>query len=91
MQQGPGEPALCTLGRIKTAEQFDELIVLLLGMGTHQDQGPGACRGFESRNRGLTRLDGQNAVSLSVQKQSGEEHGGSGRRRGQNGSDEIRT
>lgn len=71
VQQGPRELVLRTLGRIKTSAAFNELIVAnrqnypirLRDVGRAEDS-------FEEP-RGLTRLDGENAVSLFVQKQSG--------------------
>jgi HAE1 family hydrophobic/amphiphilic exporter-1 len=71
VQQGPRELVLRTLGRIQTSAAFNELIIAnrenypirLRDIGRAEDS-------FEEP-RGLTRLNGQNAVSLFVQKQSG--------------------
>ncbi|MES2790170.1 MAG: efflux RND transporter permease subunit [Planctomycetota bacterium] len=71
VQQGKRELVLRTLGRIQTSAAFNELIlanrenypIRLRDVGRAEDS-------FEEP-RGMTRLDGQNAVSLFVQKQSG--------------------
>ena len=62
---------LRTLGRLSTAAEFDELIV------TNRDGYPirikdvGRAEDSIEEPRGLTRMDGENAVSLFIQKQSG--------------------
>ena len=71
VEQGPRELVLRTLGRVSTAAEFDELIV------TNRDGYPirikdvGHADDSFEEPRGLTRLDGQNAVTLFIQKQSG--------------------
>jgi len=71
VQQGPRELVLRTLGRLNKASEFDELIV------TNRDGYPvrikdvGRAEDSIEEPRGLTRLDGENAVSLFIQKQSG--------------------
>jgi hydrophobic/amphiphilic exporter-1 (mainly G- bacteria), HAE1 family len=71
VQQGPRELVLRTLGRMKTAEQFDELIVVNRDGYPIRIKDVGHADDSIEEPRGLTRLDGQNAVSLFVQKQSG--------------------
>ncbi len=71
VQQGPRELVLRTLGRIKTADQFDELIVVNRDGYPIRIKDVGNAEDSIEEPRGLTRLDGQNAVSLFVQKQSG--------------------
>jgi HAE1 family hydrophobic/amphiphilic exporter-1 len=71
VDQGPRELTLRTLGRLNTASEFDNLIVAekngylvrVKDVGRAED-------GFEEP-RTMARLDGENAVSLVVQKQSG--------------------
>ena len=71
IEQGPRELVLRTRGRISSAAEFNELIV------TNRDGYPirirdvGHAEDSIEEPRGLTRLDGRNAVSLFVQKQSG--------------------
>ena len=71
VKQGPRELVLRTLGRLSTAAEFDELIV------TNRDGYPirvkdvGRAEDSIEEPRGLTRMDGENAVSLFIQKQSG--------------------
>lgn len=71
VQQGPRELVLRTLGRISSAAEFDELIV-----ANHNDypiriKDIGRAVDSVEEPRGLTRMDGENAVSLFIQKQSG--------------------
>jgi HAE1 family hydrophobic/amphiphilic exporter-1 len=71
VDQGPRELTLRTLGRLSTAAEFNNLIVAekngylvrVKDIGRAED-------GFEEP-RTMARLDGENAVSLVVQKQSG--------------------
>lgn len=71
VDQGPREMVLRTLGRITRPEDFNELIV------TNRKGYPirikDIARAEDSVEvpRGLSRLDGNNAVSLFIQKQSG--------------------
>ncbi len=71
VEQGPRELVLRTLGRLSTAAQFNDLIV------ANRDDFPirirdiGRAVDSVEEPRGLSRLDGANAVSLFVQKQSG--------------------
>ena len=71
VQQGPRELVLRTLGRLTTAAEFEQLIV------TNRDGYPirvkdvGRAEDSIEEPRGLTRMDGENAVSLFIQKQSG--------------------
>ncbi|GIW89501.1 MAG: hypothetical protein KatS3mg108_3825 [Isosphaeraceae bacterium] len=71
LDQGSRELVVRTLGRINTAEEFDKLIVAKRGdyLVRIRDIGR-AEEGFEEP-RSQARLDGQNAVSLVIQKQSG--------------------
>ncbi len=71
VQQGPRELVLRTLGKINTAEQFDELIITTRDGYPIRIKDVGRAVDGIEEPRGLTRLDGQNAVSLFIQKQSG--------------------
>ncbi|MBI3838385.1 MAG: efflux RND transporter permease subunit [Planctomycetia bacterium] len=71
VQQGPRELVLRTLGRIKTAAQFDELIVTTRRGYPIRVKDVGRTEDSIEEPRGLTRMDGENAVSLFIQKQSG--------------------
>lgn len=71
IDQGERELVLRTLGRIKTAEQFNELIVSNRKGYPIRIRDIGVAEDSFEEPRGLSRLDGQNAVSLFVQKQSG--------------------
>jgi HAE1 family hydrophobic/amphiphilic exporter-1 len=71
VDQGPQELVLRTMGRMQSAAEFENLIV------ANRDGSPIRIRdlgrvedGYEEP-RGLSRLDGDGAVSLIVQKQSG--------------------
>ncbi len=71
VQQGPRELVLRTLGRLTTAAQFDELIVANRDGYPIRVKDVGRAEDSIEEPRGLTRMDGQNAVSLFIQKQSG--------------------
>jgi HAE1 family hydrophobic/amphiphilic exporter-1 len=71
VQQGPRELVLRTLGRISTASEFDELIVANRDGYPIRIKDVGRAEDSIEEPRGLTRLDGANAVSLFIQKQSG--------------------
>jgi len=71
VQQGPRELVLRTLGRITTAAEFDELIVTTRKGYPIRIKDIGRAEDSIEEPRGMTRLDGQNAVSLFIQKQSG--------------------
>jgi HAE1 family hydrophobic/amphiphilic exporter-1 len=71
VRQGPRELVVRTLGRLQKPEQFNDVIV------ANRDGVPitikdlGRAEDSIEEPRGLTRLDGANADSLFVQKQSG--------------------
>jgi HAE1 family hydrophobic/amphiphilic exporter-1 len=67
VEQGPRELVLRTLGKINTAEQFDELIITTRDDYPIRIKDVGRAIDSVETPRGLTRLDGQNAVSLFVQ------------------------
>ncbi len=71
VEQGPRELVLRTLGRIQTAEQFNELIVANRKDYPIRIKDVGWAEDSIEEPRGLSRLNGENAVSLFVQKQSG--------------------
>ncbi|MCC7422586.1 MAG: efflux RND transporter permease subunit [Planctomycetaceae bacterium] len=71
VQQGPRELVLRTLGRIQTAERFNDLIIANRGGFPIRVKDVGRADDSIEEPRGLSRLNGQNAVSLFVQKQSG--------------------
>src|SRR4029077_18904620 len=71
VQQGPRELVLRTLGRLTTAAQFDESIVANREGYPIRIKDVGRAEDSIEEPRGLTRMDGQNAVSLFIQKQSG--------------------
>jgi HAE1 family hydrophobic/amphiphilic exporter-1 len=71
VQQGSRELVLRTLGRIQAAPQFNDLIVSNRKGYPIRIRDIGRAEDSIEEPRGLTRLDGQNAVSLFVQKQSG--------------------
>jgi HAE1 family hydrophobic/amphiphilic exporter-1 len=71
VQQGPRELVLRTLGRVPTASQFNELIVANRKGYPIRIKDVGRAEDSVEEPRGMTRLDGENAVSLFVQKQSG--------------------
>lgn len=71
VEQGPRELILRTLGRIPSAAEFNELIVVTRGGYPIRVRDIGRAEDSIETPRGLTRLDGASAVSLFVQKQSG--------------------
>ena len=71
VNQSSRELVLRTLGRMQTAAQFNELIVANRGGHTIRVKDIGRADDSIEEPRGLSRLDGQNAVSLFVQRQSG--------------------
>ena len=71
VQQGQRELVLRTLGRIDAAEKFNELIVATPKGRPIRIRDIGRADDSIEEPRGLSRLDGRNAVSLFVQRQSG--------------------
>jgi HAE1 family hydrophobic/amphiphilic exporter-1 len=71
IDQGPRELVLRTLGRLTTADQFNRLIVANRGGYPIRIRDIGRAEDSVEEPRTLARLDGANAVSLVVQKQSG--------------------
>jgi hydrophobic/amphiphilic exporter-1 (mainly G- bacteria), HAE1 family len=71
VDQGPRELVLRTLGRLNTAEEFNDLIVANRGGYPVRVRDIGGAEDSIEEPRSLARLDGQNAVSVVVQKQSG--------------------
>ncbi|MEO6809354.1 MAG: efflux RND transporter permease subunit, partial [Isosphaeraceae bacterium] len=71
IDQGPRELVLRTLGRLNTAEEFAALIVANKNGYPIRIKDVGQAVDSIEEPRSLARLDGENAVSLSVQKQSG--------------------
>ena len=71
IDQGPRELVLRTLGRLETAEQFADLIVANHGGYPIRIRDVGRAEEGVEEPRTTARLDGQNAVSLVIQKQSG--------------------
>jgi hydrophobic/amphiphilic exporter-1 (mainly G- bacteria), HAE1 family len=71
VEQGPRELVLRTLGRIETAEKFNDLIVTNRNGYPIRIRDVGRAEDSIEEPRSLTRLNGENAVSLFIQKQSG--------------------
>jgi len=71
VDQGQREMVLRTLGRIKSSEKFNDLIVANHKGYPIRIKDVGIAEDSVEEPRGMSRLDGQNAVSLFVQKQSG--------------------
>ena len=71
VQQGPRELVLRTLGRIQTAERFNDLIIVNRDSFPVRIRDIGRAEDSIEEPRGLSRLNDRNAVSLFVQKQSG--------------------
>jgi len=65
------ESGVRTLGRIERVEDFSELIVAEQSRGPVRLRDIGAVVDGEEEARTLSRLDGQNAVSMLIRKQSG--------------------
>ncbi|MFM1801406.1 MAG: Multidrug resistance protein MdtB [Planctomycetota bacterium] len=71
IDQGPREVVLRTLGRLNSAEEFANLIIANRQDYPIRIKDIGRAEDTFEEPRSITRLDGQNAVSLVVQKQSG--------------------
>ncbi len=71
VDQGQREMVLRTLGRIETAEKFNDLVIVNRKDYSIRIRDVGEAVDSIEEPRGLSRLDGHNAVSLFVQKQSG--------------------
>ncbi len=71
VDQGQRELVLRTLGRIEKAEAFSDLIVANRDGYSIRIRDIGIAEDSFEEPRGLSRLDGRNAVSLFVQKQAG--------------------
>ena len=71
VDQGAQELVLRTMGRVETTRGFEELIVANRGEHPIRVKDVGRVEDSFEDPRGLARLDGENAVSLIVQKQSG--------------------
>jgi HAE1 family hydrophobic/amphiphilic exporter-1 len=71
VNQNSRELVLRTLGRMQTAAQFNDLIVANRMGHAIRIKDIGRAEDSVEEPRGLSRLDGQNAVSLFVQRQSG--------------------
>ncbi len=71
VEQGSRELVLRTLGRIETAEKFNDLIVTNRNGYPIRIRDVGRAEDSIEEPRSLTRLNGENAVSLFIQKQSG--------------------
>ncbi|MFO0260138.1 MAG: efflux RND transporter permease subunit, partial [Planctomycetota bacterium] len=71
VDQGPEELVLRTMGRIESSEDFSQLIVADRGGYPVRICDIGRVEESFEEPRGFSRLDGDNAVSLIVQKQSG--------------------
>ena len=71
VDQGQRELVLRTLGRIEKAEAFSDLIVANRDGYSIRIRDLGIAEDSFEEPRGLSRLDGRNAVSLFVQKQAG--------------------
>ncbi len=71
VDQGPREMVVRTLGRIPTSAKFNDLIVANRSGYPIRIRDIGSAEDSVEEPRGESRLDGRNAVSLFVQKQSG--------------------
>lgn len=71
VDQGPQEMVLRTLGRMEKSTDFADLIVADRNGYPVRIRDVGRVEDKYEEPRGLSRLDGENAVSLIVQKQSG--------------------
>ncbi len=71
LDQGSRELVLRTLGRLRTEKEFDELIVANRNGYPIRVRDVGRAQDSFEEPRTLARLDGDSAVSLVVQKQSG--------------------
>lgn len=71
VDQGPQEMVLRTLGRMEKSADFADLIIADRNGYPVRIRDVGRVEDKYEEPRGLSRLDGENAVSLIVQKQSG--------------------
>ncbi|MGN6135230.1 MAG: efflux RND transporter permease subunit, partial [Aureliella sp.] len=71
VDQGQRELVLRTLGRVSTADKFNDLVIANRSDYSIRIRDIGVAEDSVEEPRGLSRLDGHNAVSLFVQKQSG--------------------
>ena len=71
VDQGPRELVLRTLGRLRTEEEFSNLIIANRNGYPIRIRDVGRAVDLNEEPRTLARLDGDGAVSLVVQKQSG--------------------
>ncbi len=71
VDQGQREMVLRTLGRISSSDKFNDLIVANRDGYPIRIKDIGVAEDSIEEPRGISRLDGQNAISLFVQKQSG--------------------
>jgi HAE1 family hydrophobic/amphiphilic exporter-1 len=71
VDQGPQELVLRTMGRVATIAEFPSLIIADRAGYPVRLRDVGRVEDSTEEARGLSRLDGDNAVSLIVQKQSG--------------------
>jgi HAE1 family hydrophobic/amphiphilic exporter-1 len=72
MDEGRRERSLRTLGRVEHARDFPDLVVATIGGTPVRLSELGAVRDATKEVRTLARLDGEPAVVLQVQRQSGE-------------------
>ncbi len=71
VEQGSRELVLRTLGRVESSEKFNDLIVANRNGYPIRIRDVGRAEDSVEQPRSLTRLNGENAVSLFIQKQSG--------------------
>ncbi len=71
VDQGERELVLRTLGRISRSDKFNDLVIANRNDYSIRIRDIGVAEDSIEEPRGLSRLDGENAVSLFVQKQSG--------------------
>ena len=71
IDQGPRELILRTLGRLNTATEFDAVVIASRNGYPVHVRDVGHAEDSIEEPRTMARLDGQNAVSLVIQKQSG--------------------
>ena len=71
IHQGSRELVLRTLGRIASADKFNNLVIANRNGYSIRVRDIGRAENSVEEPRSLSRLDGQNAVSLDVQRQSG--------------------
>jgi HAE1 family hydrophobic/amphiphilic exporter-1 len=71
IDQGPRELVVRTLGRLNTAAEFDKLIITSRGGYPVRIRDVGKAEDSYEEPRSNARLDGNGAVSLVIQKQSG--------------------